>query len=230
MKTKSQISTLQLKYYVSLYMILQILIGVSLNAFYVIHGVQPPIAYISLVVSPLIYMALQMQIGNVVLMIASLLVVILSSLVRRWFHDNQASNTQLLAPPPKLSIKLWQMTLLRLSSFNISWEICRFILLLLLLFGVIISMLLIYMQILFFILVLNTLRLTIILYETKLRRKRFRLALSPLTINLPMFLLSRFLLLRLLLSDSNFRSILHPQLEKAYYRMYLYKKYYRYTI
>ena len=126
--------------------------------------------------------------------------VILSSLVRRWFHGNQASNAQLLAPPPKLSIKPWQMALLRLFGFSIYWEICRFILILLLLFGVIISTLLIYLQILSFMLVLNTLRLTIILYETELRRKRFRFALSSLTINLPMFLLSRFLLLRLLLS------------------------------
>jgi len=79
-------------------------------------------------------------------------------------------------------------------------------------------------------LVLNTLRLTIILYETELRRKRFRFALSSLTINLPMFLLSRFLLLCLLLFDSSFRSILHPQLEGAYYRMYQYRKYYSHTL
>jgi len=157
-------------------------------------------------------------------------VVILSSLVRRWFHGNQASNAQLLAPPPKLSIKPWQMALLRLFGFSIYWEICRFILILLLLFGVIISTLLIYLQILSFMLVLNTLRLTIILYETELRRKRFRFALSSLTINLPMFLLSRFLLLRLLLFDSSFRSILHPQLEGAYYRMYQYRKYYSHTL
>jgi len=96
----------------------------------------------------------------------------------------------------------------------------QIVMLLLLLFSMIISALLIYLQILSFMLVLNTLRLTIILYETELRRKRFRFALSPLTINLPMFLLSRFLLLRLLLFDSSFRSIPHPQLEGAYYRMY----------
>ena len=156
--------------------------------------------------------------------------VILSSLVRRWFHGNQASNAQLLAPPPKLSIKPWQMALLRLFGFSIYWEICRFILILLLLFGVIISTLLIYLQILSFMLVLNTLRLTIILYETELRRKRFRFALSSLTINLPMFLLSRFLLLCLLLFDSSFRSILHLQLEGAYYRMYQYRKYYSHTL
>ena len=30
---------------------------------------------------------------------------ILSSLVKFWFHENQASNTQLLAHPPRLSIK-----------------------------------------------------------------------------------------------------------------------------
>jgi len=66
-------------------MLLQILIGEPLNAFYVIYGVRPPMAYISLAVPPLIYMALQMQIGEVVPMIASLWVVILSSLVRRRF-------------------------------------------------------------------------------------------------------------------------------------------------
>jgi len=141
-------------------------------------------ACISLAIPSLIYMALQIQIGQVVLMITSLQVVILSYLVRRRFHGNQASNAQLLAPLPKLSIKPWQMALLRLFDFSIYQEICRFILLLLLLFGVIISALLIYLQILSFMLVLNTLRLTIILYETELRRKRFRFALSPLTINL----------------------------------------------
>ena len=49
----------------------------------------------------------------------SLRVVILYSLVRRRFHGNQASNTQLLAPPPRLSIKPWQMALLRLFCFTI---------------------------------------------------------------------------------------------------------------
>jgi hypothetical protein len=52
-------------------------------------------------------------------------------------------------------------------------------------------------------------------------KKKFRFALSPLTINLPMFLLSRFLLLHLLLFDLSFKSIIHFQLERAYYRMYL---------
>jgi hypothetical protein len=43
-------------------------------------------------------------------MIASLRVVVLSSLVRHRFHGNQTSNAQLLAPPPRLStIKPWQM-------------------------------------------------------------------------------------------------------------------------
>jgi CHASE1-domain containing sensor protein len=125
-------------------------------------------ACISLAIPYLIYMALQMQIGQVVLMITSLQVVILSYLVRRRFHENQASNVQFLAPLPKLSIKPWQMALLRLFDFSIYQEICRFILLLLLLFGVIISALLIYLQTPSFILVLNTLRLTIILYETEL--------------------------------------------------------------
>ena len=102
--------------------------------------------------------------------------------------------------------------------------------LLFLLFSVIISALFIYLQILSFMLILNTLRLTIILYETELQRKRFRFTLSSLMINLSMFLPSLFLLLRLLLFDSNCKSILHPQLEGVYYRMYLYRKYYRYTI
>jgi hypothetical protein len=62
-------------------------------------------AYISLTVPPLLYMALQMQIEQVVLMIACLRVIILSFLVRRRFHGNQASNTQLLSSPPRLSIK-----------------------------------------------------------------------------------------------------------------------------
>ena len=76
-------------------------------------------AYISLAVPPLIYMALQMQIGQVVLIIANLWVVILSSLVRCRFHGNQASNAPLLSPPPRLSIRPWQMALLRLSSSSI---------------------------------------------------------------------------------------------------------------
>jgi hypothetical protein len=119
------------------------------------------------------------------------------------------------------------LALLRLSGFSIYWVICRFVLLLLLLllFGVIISALFIYLQILSFMLVLYTLMLTIILYETELRRKKFKFTLSSLMINLPMFLLNRFLLLRLLLFDSSFRSILYPQLEGTYYRMYLYRKY-----
>jgi hypothetical protein len=45
-------------------------------------------AYISLAVLHLLYMALQIQIGRVVLMIASLRVVILSSLVKRRFNKN----------------------------------------------------------------------------------------------------------------------------------------------
>jgi hypothetical protein len=104
------------------------------------------------------------------------------------------------------------LALLRLSGFSIYWVICRFVLLLLLLllFGVIISALFIYLQILSFMLVLYTLMLTIILYETELRRKKFKFTLSSLMINLPMFLLNRFLLLHLLIFDSNFKLILHP--------------------
>jgi len=64
-------------------------------------------AYISLLVPSLLYMTLQMPIGQVVLMIVSLRVVILSSLVRHRFHENQASNAQLLTLPPRPSIKPW---------------------------------------------------------------------------------------------------------------------------
>jgi hypothetical protein len=41
---------------------------------------------------------------------------------------------------------------------------------------------------------------------------------------LPISSLSHFLLLRLLLFISSFGLIFHPQLEGAYYRMYLYRK------
>ena len=71
-------------------------------------------------------------------------------------------------------------------------------------FGVIIQALLTYLQILCFMLALNMLRLTIVVSEIRLRRKRFKFVLSPLTINLQMFLLSRFLLLHLLPFDSSF--------------------------
>jgi len=49
-------------------------------------------AYISLAVHLLRYMALQMQIGQVVLMIINLREVTLFSLVRRQFYRNQVSN------------------------------------------------------------------------------------------------------------------------------------------
>ena len=76
--------------------------------------------------------------GQVVLMITSPQVVISSSLIRLLSLGNLASNEQLLAPLPKLSIKPWLMALLRLSGFSIYCEICRFSLPLLLPFGVII--------------------------------------------------------------------------------------------
>jgi hypothetical protein len=82
------ISALRLTEFVSLCMLLQTLIGVSLNTFCVIYGVQLPMTYISLAVPHLIYMALQMLIGKVVLMIENPYVVILSSLVRHRFHEN----------------------------------------------------------------------------------------------------------------------------------------------
>ena len=103
-------------------MLLHIFIGVLLNAFCVIYEVRPPMAYISLTGSHLLFMALHMRIGQVVLMIVSLRVVILSFLVRHRFLGNLASNAQLLAPPQRLSIKPWLMALLRLSSFSIYWE------------------------------------------------------------------------------------------------------------
>jgi hypothetical protein len=93
-----------------------------------------------------------------------------------------------------------------------------------------ILVLLIYLQILSFMLVLNMLRLTIILYETRLRRKRFSFVLSLPRINLQISLLSRFLLFLLLLFDLSFGSIIHPQLERVYYRIYIYKKYYKTTL
>jgi hypothetical protein len=84
---------------------------------------------------------------------------------------------------------------------------------------------LICLRILSFMLAQNMLRLIITLSEIELSRRRFRFILFPLGINLPMSSLSHFLLLRLLLFFSSFGLILHPQLEGAYYRMYLYRKY-----
>jgi len=66
---------------ISLWILLQILIGLSLNTLCVIFGVWFLMAYISLIVTPLLYMILRMQTGLVVLMIASLWVVTLSFLV-----------------------------------------------------------------------------------------------------------------------------------------------------
>jgi len=63
---------------------------------------------ISLTVPHLLYMVLQMQIGQIVLMIASLRVVILSSV----------GQTPVSWKSGK-SIKLWQVALLRLSGFSI---------------------------------------------------------------------------------------------------------------
>ena len=115
------------------------------------------------------------------------------------------------------------MALLRLSDFNIYWLIYRSLLLLLLYFGVIILVLRIYLWILSFTLILNMSRLITILYDTGLRRKRFKFVLSLLMINLQMSLLSCFLLLL----GSNFGLLFHSRFEEAYYEMYIYKKYYR---
>jgi len=90
---------------VSLCMLLQILIGLSLNASCVILRVRPHMDYILLVVHPLYYMALHIQIGQIVLMIENLQVVILCSLVRCRFHRNQVCNVQLLTLLLRLSTK-----------------------------------------------------------------------------------------------------------------------------
>jgi hypothetical protein len=102
---RDQISALLLTEFVSLCMLLQILFGLPLNAFCVIFGVRHPMTYISLAVPPLLYMVLQMRIGHVVLMIASLRVITFFFLIKRWFHENQVSNTQLPTPLRRLSIK-----------------------------------------------------------------------------------------------------------------------------
>jgi hypothetical protein len=83
---------------------------------------------------------------------------------------------------------------------------------------------LICLRILFFMLAQNMLRSIIILSEIELQRRRFIFILFPPRINLPISSLSHFLLLHLLLFISSFGLILHPQLEGAYYRMYLYRK------
>jgi hypothetical protein len=72
--------------------VLQILIGPLLNVFYTILKVRHLMAFISLEAPLLLYMDLQMQIGLIVLMIANLRVATLSSLVRRRFLGNPASN------------------------------------------------------------------------------------------------------------------------------------------
>jgi hypothetical protein len=100
-----QIFALLLTKFVSLCMLLQILIELPLNAFCVILRVRHRMTCILLVVLLLHYMALQIQIWQVELMIENLWVVILCSLVRRWFHENQVSNVQLLVPLLKLSTK-----------------------------------------------------------------------------------------------------------------------------
>jgi hypothetical protein len=78
-----QIFALLLTKFVSLCMLLQILIELPLNVFCVILRVRHRMACILLVVLLLHYMALQIQIWQVELMIENLWVVILCSLVRR---------------------------------------------------------------------------------------------------------------------------------------------------
>jgi hypothetical protein len=90
---------------------------------------------------------------------------------------------------------------------------------------VIILVPLIYLRILFFMLAQNMLRLIIILSE--IQRRRFRFILFPLTINLQMSLLSRFLLLHLLPFVSSFGLILPLSLRGHNIECILYRKYYR---
>jgi len=99
-------------------MLLQILIGLLSNVFYAILKVRHLMVSISLEAPLLLYMALQMQIGLVVLMIASLRAAILSVLVRRRFLGNPASNALLLAPLLRLSIKPLLMVPLKSFGFN----------------------------------------------------------------------------------------------------------------
>jgi len=113
-----QIYALLLTESVSLCMLLQILIGPLLSVFYVILKVRHLMVFISLEDPLLLYMALQMQIGLVVLMITSLRLAILSFLIRRRFLGNPASNAQLLAPLLRLSIKLLLMVPLKSFGFN----------------------------------------------------------------------------------------------------------------
>jgi len=113
-----QIYVLLLIQSVSLCMLLQILIESLLRVFYAILKVWHLMVFISLEAPLLLYMALQMQIGLVVLMIASLRVAILSFLVRRRFLGNLASNAQLLAPLLRLSIKPLLMVPLKSFGFN----------------------------------------------------------------------------------------------------------------
>ena len=80
---RDQIFALLLTKSVNLCMLLQIFIGLPLNVFCVILRVQQHMTYILLVVLPLHYIALHMQIGQVVLLIENLQVVILCSLVKR---------------------------------------------------------------------------------------------------------------------------------------------------
>jgi len=113
-----QIYVLLLTESVSLYMLLQILIGSLLSVFYDILKVRHLMVFISLEARLLLYMALQMQIGLVVLIIASLQVAILSFFVRLRFLGNLASNARLLAPLLRLSIKPLLMVPLKSFSFN----------------------------------------------------------------------------------------------------------------
>ena len=68
---RDQVSVLLLIEFVSLCMLLQIHIGVLLNAFCIIYAVRLPMVSISLAVPHLLSMVLQMRIEQVVLMIAS---------------------------------------------------------------------------------------------------------------------------------------------------------------
>jgi len=95
-----------------------ILIRPLSNVFYAILKVRHLKVSISLEAPLLLYLALQMQIRLVVLMIASLRAAILSFLVRCRFLENPASNALLLAPLLRLSIKPLLMVLLKSFGFN----------------------------------------------------------------------------------------------------------------
>ena len=112
---RNQTFVLQLTRSISLCLLLQMHIRLSLNTLYVIFGVYFLLAYISLVTPHLFYMVLWMLTGLVVLMIVSLWVDILSFLVIHWFLGHPVNNARSLVILLRLSIKPWPTVLLKLS-------------------------------------------------------------------------------------------------------------------